>query len=89
MYIPQYFKENRKEVLIDLMLNIHCAVPKWNYAVVYAKGHAQVLDDEKILRGALAKLTRAGESKQPAYSPQYFPPIRKSTLQVIRIDLYH
>ena len=47
MYIPQYFKENRKEVLIDLMQNIHCAVPKWNYAVVYAKGHAQVLDDEK------------------------------------------
>lgn len=43
----------------------HKAVPTWNYVVIHAKGTVQVIEDEKILRGILARLTRQHESNQP------------------------
>lgn len=44
----------------------HRQVPTWNYEVVHAHGRLTVRDDEKFVRGIVARLTRtheAGESK--------------------------
>ncbi|MHA3981853.1 FMN-binding negative transcriptional regulator [Acinetobacter venetianus] len=43
----------------------HQHVPTWNYQVVHVKGIIRFLEDEKSLRGILAKLTRTHEAKQP------------------------
>lgn len=42
----------------------HKVVPTWNYVVIHAKGKARIIEDEKILRGILARLTREHESNQ-------------------------
>lgn len=42
----------------------HRAVPTWNYAVVHVHGTASLIEDEKILRGVLARLTRHHEAFQ-------------------------
>ncbi len=44
----------------------HRRVPTWAYEVVHAHGTLQVHDDEKFLRGVLARLTRTHEATQPA-----------------------
>ncbi len=44
----------------------HRRVPTWNYEVVHAHGKIYVHDDEKFLRGSLARLTRQHESTQPS-----------------------
>ncbi|HRD95357.1 MAG TPA: FMN-binding negative transcriptional regulator [Rubrivivax sp.] len=44
----------------------HRQVPTWNYEVVHAHGRLTVMDDERFVRGLLARLTRrheAGELK--------------------------
>lgn len=43
----------------------HRHVPTWNYEVVHAHGRLRVLDDEKFLRGLLARLTRRHEAGEP------------------------
>ncbi|MFC4277377.1 FMN-binding negative transcriptional regulator [Achromobacter aloeverae] len=43
----------------------HRQVPTWNYAVVHAHGRISVRDDERFVRGVLARLTRAHEKPQP------------------------
>ena len=43
----------------------HQHVPTWNYQVVHVNGAIRFLEDEKFLRGILAKLTRTHEAKQP------------------------
>jgi transcriptional regulator len=43
----------------------HRRVPTWNYEVVHAHGTLHVHDDEKFLRGVLARLTRRHEAAQP------------------------
>lgn len=43
----------------------HRVVPTWNYRVVHVKGEILKLDDDKYLRGALARLTRMHEANQP------------------------
>ena len=43
----------------------HRAVPTWNYVVIHVKGEIKLIEDEKSLRGILAKLTRQHESSQP------------------------
>ncbi|CAN7326013.1 FMN-binding negative transcriptional regulator [Variovorax sp. LjRoot178] len=43
----------------------HRRVPTWNYEVVHAHGTIHVRDDEKFLRGVVARLTRQHESDQP------------------------
>lgn len=43
----------------------HRVVPTWNYRVVHAKGEIRKLEDEKYLRGMLARLTRMHEDNQP------------------------
>lgn len=43
----------------------HRRVPTWNYEVVHVHGTIHVHDDEKFLRGVLARLTRQHEATQP------------------------
>ena len=45
-------------------LEHHQTVPTWNYAVVHVNGIASLVEDEKVLRGVLARLTRRHEAKQ-------------------------
>jgi transcriptional regulator len=42
----------------------HRHVPTWNYEVVHAHGRLRLVDDEKFLRGLLARLTRRHESPE-------------------------
>ena len=43
----------------------HRQVPTWNYEVVHAHGTIHVRDDEKFVRGVVARLTREHEADQP------------------------
>ena len=43
----------------------HKQVPTWNYRVVHAHGRIAVHDDEKFLRGLVARLTRTHEASEP------------------------
>ena len=42
----------------------HRVVPTWNYRVVHVKGTIRKIEDEKYLRGVLARLTRIHEENQ-------------------------
>ncbi|NYT37495.1 FMN-binding negative transcriptional regulator [Allopusillimonas soli] len=43
----------------------HRQVPTWNYRVVHAHGTIRVRDDERYVRGVVARLTRKHEASQP------------------------
>ena len=43
----------------------HRQVPTWNYRVVHAHGRLRVVDDERFVRGLVARLTRRHESGLP------------------------
>jgi transcriptional regulator len=43
----------------------HKQVPTWNYIVVHAHGRITIRDDEKYVRGVIARLTRTHEATQP------------------------
>lgn len=40
-------------------------VPTWNYEVVHAHGRINVRDDERFVRGVVARLTRHHEAQEP------------------------
>lgn len=42
----------------------HRVVPTWNYRVIHVKGMIRKVDDDKYLRGVLARLTRTHEATQ-------------------------
>ncbi len=42
----------------------HRVVPTWNYRVVHVQGKIRKIEDEKYLRGVLARLTRNHEANQ-------------------------
>ena len=44
----------------------HKQVPTWNYTVVHAHGRVRIVDDERFVRGIVARLTRTHEASQPA-----------------------
>jgi len=44
----------------------HQQVPTWNYMVAHAHGRITVRDDERYVRGVVARLTRTHEAGQPA-----------------------
>jgi transcriptional regulator len=44
----------------------HKQVPTWNYMVVHAHGKLRVRDDERYVRGVVARLTRRHEATQAA-----------------------
>ena len=43
----------------------HRLVPTWNYEVVHAHGRIRVRDDERFVRGVVARLTRHHEAPEP------------------------
>lgn len=43
----------------------HRHVPTWNYEVVHAHGRLRIIDDEKHVRGVVARLTRRHEAAEP------------------------
>lgn len=43
----------------------HRQVPTWNYIVVHAHGRITIRDDERYVRGVVARLTRTHEASQP------------------------
>ena len=43
----------------------HKLVPTWNYEVVHAHGTITIHDDERFLRGVVARLTRRHEANEP------------------------
>jgi len=43
----------------------HRQVPTWNYEVVHAHGRLTVRDDERFVRGLVARLTRHHEAAEP------------------------
>jgi len=43
----------------------HKQVPTWNYIVAHAHGKVTIRDDERYVRGVVAKLTRAHEAAEP------------------------
>jgi len=43
----------------------HKQVPTWNYIVVHAHGRVTVRDDERYVRGVVARLTRKHEAGEP------------------------
>ena len=47
----------------------HRHVPTWNYAVVHAYGVLRVRDDERFLRGLVARLTREHEARSQQQKP--------------------
>lgn len=47
----------------------HQHVPTWNYAVVHVHGVLRVRDDERFLRGLLARLTRTHEARAQQARP--------------------
>lgn len=44
---------------------LHRQVPTWNYVVVHAHGRITIRDDEKYVRGVVARLTRTHEASEP------------------------
>ena len=44
----------------------HKQVPTWNYMVVHAYGRITIRDDERFVRGVVARLTRTHEASQAA-----------------------
>ena len=43
----------------------HRQVPTWNYEVVHVHGRLRIMDDEKFVRGVVARLTREHEAAEP------------------------
>ncbi|VAX44998.1 FMN-binding negative transcriptional regulator [Acinetobacter calcoaceticus] len=43
----------------------HKQVPTWNYRVVHVYGKVTIRDDERYVRGVVARLTRTHEASQP------------------------
>lgn len=43
----------------------HHHVPTWNYEMVHAHGKLRIVDDERFVRGVVARLTRRHEAAEP------------------------
>ena len=43
----------------------HRQVPTWNYEVVHVHGHLTVMDEERFVRGVVARLTLEHEVNEP------------------------
>jgi len=48
---------------------LHRQVPTWNYRVVHAHGRVAIRDDEKFVRGVVARLTRTHEGRTGDQQP--------------------
>lgn len=65
---------------------LHRQVPTWNYQVVHARGIVTIRDDEKFVRGMVARLTRTHEAsagndkpwKMTDSAPEYIDSLLKA-----------
>ncbi|MFU2067589.1 FMN-binding negative transcriptional regulator [Bordetella hinzii] len=70
----------------------HRQVPTWNYRVVHARGRIAILDDERYVRGVVARLTRrheAGEArpwKMTDSAPEYIDSMLRAIVG-IRVEI--
>jgi transcriptional regulator len=48
---------------------LHRQVPTWNYRVVHVHGKVMIRDDERFVRGVVARLTRTNEGRVAADGP--------------------
>ena len=66
----------------------HRLVPTWNYQVVHAHGRLLIRDDERFVRGVVARLTRAHEAQEPKpwkmgdSSPEYIDGMLKAIVGI-------
>ena len=51
--------------LVPIKHEQHRQVPTWNYRVVHVYGKVTIRDDERYVRGVVARLTRTHEASQP------------------------
>jgi transcriptional regulator len=70
----------------------HKQVPTWNYRVVHAHGRISIHDDERYVRGLVARLTRHHEASQPAPwklgdAPQDYVDTMLKSIVGIEIDI--
>jgi transcriptional regulator len=49
--------------------DFHRQVPTWNYQVVHVHGKVKIRDDEKFVRGVVARLTRTHEARTESPKP--------------------
>jgi transcriptional regulator len=49
--------------------DFHRQVPTWNYQAVHVHGKVRVRDDERFVRGVVARLTRVNEARTGAATP--------------------
>ena len=74
----------------------HRQVPTWNYEVVHVHGRLTVMDEERFVRGVLARLTREHEMSEPrpwkmgdsppAYIDQMLKAVVGIQIEISRID---
>ncbi|MGZ8264493.1 MAG: FMN-binding negative transcriptional regulator [Burkholderiales bacterium] len=50
-------------------LEVHRQVPTWNYRVVHVHGKVEIRDDERFVRGLVARLTRIHEARTGSEKP--------------------
>jgi transcriptional regulator len=72
----------------------HKQVPTWNYRVVHAHGRISIHDDERYVRGLVARLTRHHEASQPkpwkmGDAPQDYIDTMLKAIVGIEIDITH
>jgi transcriptional regulator len=72
----------------------HKQVPTWNYRVVHAHGRISIHDDERYVRGLVARLTRHHEANQPkpwkmGDAPQDYIDTMLKAIVGIEIDITH
>jgi transcriptional regulator len=48
---------------------LHKQVPTWNYQVVHVHGRLKIRDDERFVRGVVARLTRVNEARAGSERP--------------------
>lgn len=71
---------------------LHKQVPTWNYMVVHAHGKVTIKDDERYVRGVVARLTRTHEATQPKpwkmtdSAPEYIDALLKAIVG-IQVDV--
>jgi transcriptional regulator len=73
---------------------LHKQVPTWNYRVAHAHGRIAIRDDERYVRGVVARLTRTHEAAQPApwkmgdSAPEFIDTLLKAIVGV-EIEITH
>ena len=65
----------------------HRQVPTWNYQVVHAHGRIRLRDDERFVRGLVARLTRDHESKSQQMTDSSTAYISQMLAAIVGIEI--